>query len=140
MGLFSGDGAGILAGLLRKYGAEITGGLHLKMPDSINDEKVLKRDDKKNLAPYSRTVWAKAVFLQQDKTLHRYLKNRSGKIYRGGLFEKICPMRNIKSGNGTAVSGNQCTMCYRCVNKCPRQAITLLGKHVVEPYNINRHL
>lgn len=34
MGMFSGDGAGILARLLRKYGAEITGGLHLRMPDS----------------------------------------------------------------------------------------------------------
>ena len=43
MGLFSGDGAGILARRLRKYGAQITGGLHLKMPDSIADEKALKR-------------------------------------------------------------------------------------------------
>ena len=43
MGLFSGDGAGILARLLRRYGAEIVGGLHLKMPDSIGDVKVLRR-------------------------------------------------------------------------------------------------
>ena len=43
MGLFSGDGAGILARLLQKYGAVIIGGLHLKMPDNISDEKVLKR-------------------------------------------------------------------------------------------------
>lgn len=43
MGLFSGDGAGILGRLLQQYGAEIIGGLHLKMPDSIGDEKVLKR-------------------------------------------------------------------------------------------------
>ena len=43
MGLFSGDGAGILARLLTKHGAIIIGGLHLKMPDSIGDEKALKR-------------------------------------------------------------------------------------------------
>ena len=49
MGIFSGDGAGILARLLKKYGAVITGGLHLKMPDSISDEKVLKRSYEKNL-------------------------------------------------------------------------------------------
>ena len=49
MGLFSGDGAGILARLFKKYGAVITGGLHLKMPDSICDEKVLKRKYEKNL-------------------------------------------------------------------------------------------
>ena len=34
MALFSGDGAGILARHLQRYGAHITGGLHLKMPDS----------------------------------------------------------------------------------------------------------
>ena len=48
MGLFSGDGAGILGGLLHQYGAKIIGGLHLKMPDSIGDEKVLKRPLEKN--------------------------------------------------------------------------------------------
>ena len=37
MALFSGDGAGMLARRLHKYGAQITGGLHLKMPDSIAD-------------------------------------------------------------------------------------------------------
>ena len=37
MGLFSGDGAGMLARLLKNYGAIIVGGLHLKMPDSICD-------------------------------------------------------------------------------------------------------
>ncbi|MGN0336452.1 MAG: EFR1 family ferrodoxin [Lachnospiraceae bacterium] len=43
MGLFSGDGAGILARRLEKHGAMIIGGLHLKMADSIADEKALKR-------------------------------------------------------------------------------------------------
>ena len=47
MGLFSGDGAGIRGGLLHQYGAKIIGGLHLKMPDSIGDEKVLKRPESK---------------------------------------------------------------------------------------------
>ena len=48
MGLFSGDGSGILGRLLHQYGAKIIGGLHLKMPDSIGDEKVLKRPLEKN--------------------------------------------------------------------------------------------
>lgn len=48
MGLFSGDGAGILGRVLQRYGAEIIGGLQLKMPDSIGDEKVLKRPREKN--------------------------------------------------------------------------------------------
>ena len=48
MGLFSGDGSGILGRLLHSYGAELIGGLHLKMPDSIGDEKALKRPLEKN--------------------------------------------------------------------------------------------
>ena len=48
MGLFSGDGAGVLGRLLKQYGAQIIGGLHLQMPDSIADEKVLKRSLERN--------------------------------------------------------------------------------------------
>ena len=43
MGLFSGDGSGMLGRILQSCGAEVKGGLHLKMPDSIADEKALKR-------------------------------------------------------------------------------------------------
>ena len=64
MGLFSGDGAGILARRLHKYGAQITGGLHLKMPDSIADERALKRPIEKNVElvkaakkKINRAVW-----------------------------------------------------------------------------------
>lgn len=47
MGLFSGDGAGLAARLLRKCGAAVTGGLHLHMPDCIADVKLLKKRRKK---------------------------------------------------------------------------------------------
>ena len=43
MGAFSGDGAGCAARLLKKYGAVILGGVHIKMPDSICDSKMLKK-------------------------------------------------------------------------------------------------
>ena len=48
MGLFSGDGSGSLGRLLQSCGANVIGGLHLKMPDSIADEKALKRPLEKN--------------------------------------------------------------------------------------------
>ena len=48
MGLFSGDGTGCAARLLKKYGALIVGGLHLKMPDCIGDEKLLKKTKEEN--------------------------------------------------------------------------------------------
>ena len=34
--------------------------------------------------------------------------------------------------NGKAAAGKRCTMCYRCISRCPEQAITLLGKEVKE--------
>ena len=40
MGAFSGDGSGCAARLLKKYGAVILGGVHIKMPDSICDSKM----------------------------------------------------------------------------------------------------
>lgn len=43
MGLFSGDGAGCSARLLKKYGAKIVGGFHIRMPDSVCDVKLLKK-------------------------------------------------------------------------------------------------
>ena len=48
MGLFAGDGTGCAARLLKKYGAEITGGLQIVMPDSIGDCKALKKPHEKN--------------------------------------------------------------------------------------------
>lgn len=92
MGAFSGDGAGCAARLLKKYGAEILSGVHIKMPDSVCDSKLLKRQmeenkkiiekaDRKfmklqngkngdypeggadNFLTYSRTFWTKALVL-----------------------------------------------------------------------------
>ena len=48
MGLFSGDGAGVSARLFERYGAQVWGGLHLKMPDCICDVKALKRTPAQN--------------------------------------------------------------------------------------------
>ena len=39
-----------------------------------------------------------------------------------------------------AVSSDRCTMCYRCINKCPKQALTLLGKRVVEQCGIEKYI
>ncbi|MCR5203719.1 MAG: 4Fe-4S binding protein [Lachnospiraceae bacterium] len=48
-------------------------------------------------------------------------------------------MHNITVKDQKAVSGDRCTMCYRCINKCPKQAITLLGKKVHEQCGIEKY-
>ena len=43
MGAFSGDSTGCAARLLKKYGASIIGGALIRMPDSVCDNKLLKK-------------------------------------------------------------------------------------------------
>ena len=50
MGLFSGDGTGCTARLLKTYGAVILGGVQIKMPDSVCDSKLLKKSIEENKA------------------------------------------------------------------------------------------
>ena len=170
MGLFSGDGAGILGRLLQQYGAEIIGGLHLKMPDSIGDEKVLKRSLEKNkeLVKKAKQKISKSVqllksekptqegigrlylmagFFEQRLHFGHKTKNYSDKLRVDkdkcigcGKCEKLCPMNNIKIVDKKVVQNNQCTMCYRCINYCPKKAITLLGKEVIEQSVIEKYL
>ena len=170
MGLFSGDGAGILARRLRKYGAQIIGGLHLKMPDSIADEKELKRPIEKNVE-LVKAAEKKINRAVQDMKNGRLPKEGIGLLYHlAGLFGQrlyfynktkqytdkvkvdtgecvvcgkcveLCPMKNLNIENNIVKAGNQCTMCYRCINICPKQAITLLGKFVVEQGTIEKYL
>ena len=167
MGLFSGDGAGVAARLLKRYGARITGGLHLKMPDCIGDVKALKRSPEKNRELVSRAsekldraaelykngkptrdglsvfhhvagLFGQRLYFS-GKTKH-YTQNPKidaekcvGCVSSAGC-ESVCPMGNIKVENGKAVSGNRCTMCYRCFSNCPKRAITIIGKRVIEQY------
>lgn len=170
MGLFSGDGAGILARLLKYYDATVIGGLHLKMPDSICDEKALKRSFEKNkkIVMKAEEKICKSVgdikngkppqeglgivchlaglfgqrlyFLRKTRKYTDKLKINSLKCIGCGTCENLCPMGNIAVKNGIAVSGDKCTMCYRCISKCPKQAITLLGKKVIEQNDVSKYL
>ena len=170
MGLFSGDGAGILGRLLESCGAEVIGGLHLKMPDSIADEKALKRPLEKNrelvkqadqkikesvkrlkagnptqegigvLYRLAGFFGQRAYFGHKTKRYSSKVKVDTDKCIGCGICEKLCPMNNISINEQKAVSGESCTMCYRCINKCPKQAITLLGKRVVEQCGIEKHI
>ena len=170
MGLFSGDGAGILGRLLESCGAEVIGGLHLKMPDSIADEKALKRPLEKNrelvkqadqkikesvkrlkagnptqegigvLYRLAGFFGQRAYFGHKTKRYSSKVKVDTDKCIGCGICEKLCPMNNISINEQKAVSGESCTMCYRCINKCPKQAITLLGKRVVEQCGIEKYI
>lgn len=170
MGLFSGDGSGVAARLLGKFGANIIGGLHVNMPDSVADVKALKRPFEKNksIVEKSRvTIKAAAEKMKQGRTtkdglsifshilglvgqrLYFYhktknytdqLKINTSSCIGCGACEKVCPMHNISLNAGKATASNKCTMCYRCISQCPKQAITLIGSQVVEQSRIEKYL
>ena len=48
MGLFSGDGTGCTARILKQYGTTVLGGLQIKMPDSVCDSRLLKKNTEEN--------------------------------------------------------------------------------------------
>ena len=170
MGLFSGDGAGLLGRILKSCGAEVVGGLHIQMPDSIADEKALKRPlemnkelvrkaeqkikesvksfkegypTKEGIGPFYRLAGffgQRFYFGHKTKEYTSKLKIDKEKCIGCGKCENLCPMKNITISEQKAVSGSRCTMCYRCINKCPKQAITLLGKRIVEQCEIEKYL
>ena len=170
MGAFSGDGAGCAARLLKKCGATVLGGLHIKMPDSVCDSKLLKKSAGENKLIINRA---------EEKIGLTILQIKSGKFPRDGLgifahvaglfgqrlwfygktkrysdklkinktlcvgcgnCVQVCPMKNLTIENGAVSPHGKCTMCYRCVSLCPQKAITLIGNEVVEQYRLENFM
>lgn len=169
MGLFSGDGSGVSARLFKKFGANIVGGLHVKMPDCIGDVKALKKPYEKNLETVKATVrkinnaaedyknkkptqeglnflyhmaglfGQRLYFYSKTKNYTDSLNIKLDVCTGCGKCEKLCPMKNIRISEGKAVSGNMCTLCYRCFSSCPQKAITILGSKVLEQHSIENY-
>lgn len=169
MGAFSGDGAGCCARLLKKYGAVILGGLHIKMPDSVCDVRLLKHSETENRQIISAAdkkiedIAAKINsgkypkdglgiiphiigLLGQRLWFYGKTKNYSDKLKISdecigcGKCASLCPMKNIIIENGRAIGQNKCTMCYRCISSCPKKAITLIGDEVVVQYRFDDYV
>lgn len=169
MALFSGDGAGCAARILKKYGACILGGLHVRMPDSICDSKLLKKSVEENreitaqaAKKIEQTVRSikKGKYPKDGITFPAHVAGLLGqrlwfyrkttgysdrlKIHENcvgcGLCVESCPMKNLSIKEGRALPGGKCTMCYACISRCPHKAITLLGKEVKEQYRLDHYL
>ncbi len=162
MGAFSGDGAGCSARLLKGYGAEIIGGLQIRMPDAVCDNKMLKkplaenrrivREADKKIETVARDIIENGKYPKEGISFISHIAGLFGQrlwFYNKttdyskklqisddctgcGLCSKNCPMENLRIKDGRAIAGDSCTMCYSCISTCPKQAITLLGSKVYE--------
>lgn len=169
MGLFSGDGTGCAARLLKKYGAQILGGVQIKMPDSVCDNKLLKKSMEENrqivkcadqrIEQIAEQI-RRGQYPQEGLSAISHIKGLLGQrlwFYRKtsgytdklkisgvcigcGLCSRNCPMGNIEIRDYRAVPGKQCTMCYRCISLCPQKAITLLGDQVQEQCRYEKYV
>ena len=71
----------------------------------------------------------------------KHLKIDSAKCVGCGKCAKNCPISNLQMENGKARTLGNCALCYRCINLCPRRAITLIGsappeKQYKGPHNL----
>ena len=169
MGLFSGDGAGCSARIFKRYGTKVVGGLHLKMPDCIGDEKMLKKsvEENRKIIEQANTklrlsakrlkegtptneglnifyhiagLFGQRLWYYGKTTSYKDKPNiESQKCIGCGRCVELCPLNNIEITNDKAVAKGKCTMCYRCFSNCPVQALTILGKQVYEQCRFDKY-
>lgn len=132
MGLFSGDGAGCSARLFRKYGGRIIGGLHLKMPDCIGDEKALKRTREQNhllVAAAEDKIKKAAEDLKHGNPMRK--EGLGFWSHMAGLFgQRLWFFHKTKKYFGKlSIEEGKCIGCGKCAELCPMNNIVLqLGK------------
>ena len=143
------------------------GGVHIQMPDCVCDVKALKRDFSQNqqivvnaqkkikyaarnlrigtptheglkfynhlAGLFGQRLW----FFNKTRKYSNKLKINKADCIGCGKCAKICPMKNLSISHGKPEPNGRCTMCYRCINQCPKRAITLIGNNVIAQYTVD---
>lgn len=153
--MFSGDGAKAFTRLLPGCEGRVIYAEHISMPNNmcnvpmlpIRDgerrRKVRKAEAKLDVickhlraGKVKRRGWGKfSALLGQSQSAHfpeTEEKNRGSFTVDGdctgcGLCARACPVGNlVLAETGEIRQQDNCMLCYRCVNLCPRQAATVL--------------
>ena len=127
MGAFSGDGTGCGARLLKKYGANILGGLHLRMPDTVADVKLLKKSSEENKEIIKNTEEKISVI---SKMLQNKKYPQEGLHFYNqfaGLFGQRLWFMNAakKHRHDLKVAAEKCSDCGLCQKQCPTHSIQI---------------
>ncbi len=153
---FSGDGARVFTDEMQNIDCEVIYAEHFNMPNNIpnfpifkvkngdENNKIVKKMEKKldktcknilngkvvkrgfnkisKKLGESQSVGFKKI---EDKMLASFKTNENCNVC--SLCTQICSMNNLEIIDNKVVHKNQCTACMRCVNKCPKKAISVLG-------------
>ena len=133
MGLFSGDGAGLAARLLKRCGADVTGGLHIRMPDCIADVKLLKKTPSENAALISaaqKKIMQTAEYIKRG----RYPKDGLSFFHLiAGLFgQRLWFKLHAKElREHLNIRTERCIGCGICAANCPSKSLYIENNKAV---------
>jgi len=151
--LMSGDGARAFTDLFPRNYIEVIYAEHFFMPDNVNNvfflpvkngksiEKYIPKSERKmqkvcrnievgKIKKRGFNVFSRFLGLFQGVFMSALEKKANNTIKvtpdcnNCGVCVKICPMDNLVFENEKITHKHNCTMCYRCMNKCPKKAIT----------------
>ena len=168
---FSGDAARVLTDLLPRGFAKTIYAEHFLMPNNVCNLFLTPLDSEKRIKKYltnasrkMRTVCdeinngivkmrgfnpvSRVLGLMQGLFFPGIEKRASGKVWvdkdcnRCCLCVSICPMGNFAFENERIETKNNCMICYRCINKCPKKAISvfLRGKVKKQYSGVSREI
>lgn len=167
--MFSGDGARVFTDLLSGITYTVLYAEHFNMPNNICNLKILplaspkkfdacleRADEKLNqvvrdiengivrkrgFSPLSKWMgyYSQRKYFPKLEEKHKKDVRVTDACVRCGLCVKICPMKNLTLSDKKALGLGNCTLCYRCVNQCPKQAITVfIHNPVKQQYHFNK--
>ena len=161
---FSGDGARAFTDMFNKDSVRIVYAEHFNMPNNINNMSIFPiSSDKTNATCLAKAkkkmnivcrnisngkvikrgfnLFSRALGLIQGAFMPRVEQSGLDSVQIDddcngcGLCVQICPMHNFRLENNIIIPQGNCTLCYRCINKCPQKSISVyICKKVKKQY------
>ncbi len=162
--MYSGDGAAIGAKALRKKGFTVRQLMHVNMPNNITDFRIVRWVKPTNAMRLTKRVTRKTKRLSEAVVQNRRKRKGEGigslllgllqripvKLFASkasnlirvdatctacGLCVRLCPSHHLTLHDKQLRMGNNCYLCYRCINHCPVQALHVAKRtRVKRPY------